>query len=147
MLLYMPGMSKSICTTGLILIIQFVEIKNVLIENKVIQDLSLKDLMVWMVELGKVALLFMWNRIRCWFLAWHMVEYYMVSRLINFMGIDSSHGTHKQRWVSEVKSKIDLSNQSYFYLLVFLFFSVAFCSRFLSLEVLELSLSHFIHNI
>lgn len=54
--------------------------------------------MVWMVELGKVALLFMCqNRIRCWVLAWHMVEYYKVSRLINFMGIDSSHGDHKQR--------------------------------------------------
>ncbi|KAH1243522.1 putative prefoldin subunit 3 [Glycine max] len=56
---------------------------------------------------------------------WKNIISRSIGRLINFMGIDSSHGTHKQRWVSEVKSKIDLSNQSYFYLLVFLFFSVA----------------------
>jgi len=74
------------------LIIQFVE-SNDVIGKRLNQDLSLSDLMLWMVELGKVALLFMClNRIRCWVLAWHMVEYYMDSRLINFMGIDSSHG-------------------------------------------------------
>ena len=60
---------------------------------KKMHDLSLKALIVWnFLELGKVALLFMCqDRIRCCVLAWFVFDY-LVSRLINFMGLDSSNG-------------------------------------------------------